>query len=84
MIYEVLFKPSAEREFNKLPENIQLRIARELALLVQNPRPSGCKKLKSRPGYRIRVGDCRVIYAIDDPPKIVRILAIGDRRDIYR
>lgn len=84
MIYEVLFKPSAEREFLKLPEAIQIRIGRELAGLAQNPRPSGCKKLKARPGYRIRVGSHRVIYSIDDTPRVVRVLSVGDRRDIYR
>ena len=84
MIYEVLFKPSAEREFLKLPDAIQIRIGSELAGLALNPRPSGCKKLKARPGYRIRVGNYRVIYSIDDPPRVIRVLAIGDRRDIYR
>lgn len=84
MIYEVIFKPSAEREFHKLPQPIQIRVARELATLAQNPRPAGCAKLKARPGYRIRIGNHRVIYTIDDTSRIVRILAIGDRRDIYR
>lgn len=84
MIYAVIFKPSAEREFRKLPEMIQVRLARELAGLAQNPRPAGCKKLRARPGFRIRAGDYRAIYTIDDSARIVRILAIGHRRDIYQ
>lgn len=84
MNYEALFKPSAEREFHKLPRPIQIHIARELAALTKNPRPAGYVKLKARPGCRIRIGSHRVIYMIDDTSRIVRILAIGDRRDIYR
>ncbi len=84
MSYTVLFKPSAEREFEALPPNIQARLAPHLRALEQNPRPPGAKKLKARPGYRFRVGEYRVIYAVDDRDRIVRILAIGHRRDIYR
>ena len=84
MSYAVVFKPSAEREFRNLPPHIQSRLARELASLIETPRPAGCKKLKARPGYRIRVGDYRVIYAVDDPARLVRVLAVANRRDVYR
>jgi len=53
-----------------------------LALAV-NPRPYGCKKLKGRDGYRIRKGDFRIIYDIDDKILVVEVIAIGQRKDIY-
>ena len=84
MNYTVVFKPSAEREFHDLPQQIQLLVARELASLRTAPCPPGCAKLKGRPGFRIRVGDWRVIYAVDDDARLVRILAVGNRRDVYR
>lgn len=84
MRYSVVFKPSAERGFRDLPPQIQPRLAHELASLSTVPRPPGCAKLKGRPGFRIRVGDWRVIYAVDDDARLVRILAVGNRRDVYR
>jgi mRNA interferase RelE/StbE len=48
-----------------------------------NPRPHGCKKLKGREGYRIRVGNYRIIYDIFDRELIVDVIAVGDRKDIY-
>ncbi len=51
--------------------------------LVNNPRPSGCKKLKGKQGYRIRIGNYRVIYEIHDKILTIDIIAIGDRKDVY-
>ena len=84
MKFTIVFKPSAEREFETLPPQIQARLAAELAALERNPRPPCCKKLRARPGYRVRVGDYRIVYAIDDGARIVRILGIGHRREIYQ
>lgn len=50
----------------------------------QNPRPSGCLKLTGRNGWRIRGGDYRIIYEIDDKQEMVTVLHIGHRRDVYR
>lgn len=84
MSYTVVFKPSAEKDFEKLPPQVQDRIGAALSALEATPRPPGCKKLKARDGYRIRVGDYRIVYSIDDAPRMVRILAIGHRREIYQ
>lgn len=84
MSYTVVFKPSAETDFEKLPPQVQERIGAALASLEATPRPPGCKKLKAREGYRIRVGDYRIVYSIDDAPRTVRILAIGHRKEIYQ
>lgn len=51
---------------------------------MEEPRPSGCKKLKGREGWRIRVGDYPVVYDIDDDAQTALILNIGHRRDVYR
>lgn len=60
------------------------RIRRALHGLAEEPRPPGCRKLKDREGWRIRVGQYRVIYEIDDAARLVRVLEAGHRRDVYR
>ena len=56
----------------------------EIHALAQNPRPPGCLKLSDRQGWRIRSGSHRIIYTIDDEKKVVTVLHIGHRRDVYR
>jgi mRNA interferase RelE/StbE len=60
------------------------RIRRALQGLAEEPRPPGCRKLRDREGWRIRIGEYRVIYEIDDVARLVRVLEIGHRRDVYR
>jgi mRNA interferase RelE/StbE len=52
--------------------------------LADDPRPSGCAKLAGRDDYRIRVGDYRVVYAVDDDKRVVLIARIAHRREVYR
>ncbi|MDR1023051.1 MAG: type II toxin-antitoxin system RelE/ParE family toxin [Prevotellaceae bacterium] len=52
--------------------------------LSENPRPAGCKKLRGQYGYRVRAGNYRIIYDIIDSNLIIKVLAIGNRKDIYR
>ena len=59
-------------------------ILKEIQALKFDPRPPGCKKLKGRDGYRIRVGDYRIIYQIKDEILIIIVLDVGHRRDIYK
>lgn len=69
----------------KLPRDIQHRLDPALLALADNPRPPGCKKLQGREEtYRIRVGDYRVIYRVEDDRLIVLVIEIGHRRDVYR
>ena len=63
--YEIRIKKSAEREMDSLPSNVFSRISREILRLESSPRPRGCKKLRGRHEYRIRVGDYRVLYIVD-------------------
>ncbi len=85
MAYKVGLKSVAERERRKLPPEIRTRINQALLDLEANPRPVGSIKLTgSKDRWRIRVGDCRVIYAIDDASQQLTVLRIAHRRDVYR
>ena len=68
----------------QLPLDMYERMRDALLHLSDVPRPSGCAKLRGREGWRIRVGNYRVIYEIDDTLRRITILHIGQRRDIYR
>jgi len=85
MAWEVRFKPSALREFRDLPGDVQIRVGRRLDILSSDPRPPGVQKLEGGTGfYRVRVGDYRIVYAIDNPARVVFILKVGHRGDVYR
>jgi len=84
-MYNIVFKKSAEKELEKIPTSNLKRIGNAIDELAVNPRPAGCKKLEGRKEklWRIRVGDYRVIYLIEDTIQIVEIRKVGHRRDIY-
>lgn len=85
MSFRILFAKPAEKTFLGLDRDIQRRIARAIESLGENPRPSGCVKLQGESDlYRIRAGDWRVVYTIQDQKLIVLVLKIGHRREIYR
>lgn len=84
MAYVVSFLRRAQKELADLSKESYARVRDEIQALADEPRPSGCKKLKGREGWRIRVGDYRVIYDIDDEAQTVLIVHIGHRRDVYR
>ncbi|MCC6297849.1 MAG: type II toxin-antitoxin system RelE/ParE family toxin [Anaerolineales bacterium] len=84
MAYQVILKRSAEKELDALQANIRDRILKRLLTLEENPRPSGIKKLQGQESYRLRVGDYRVLYDIDDKAKQIFILGVGHRREVYR
>ena len=83
--YTLTFAKSARKELEKLPSQVVARIFAKIESLPATPRPPGCQKLKGNNAlWRIRVGDYRVLYVIDDATRIVDIVAVGNRRDIYR
>ena len=84
MTYQVLIRSSAEKEMDALPRAAHARIAAKISSLAGNPRLSGCKKLTGADGYRIRVGDYRVIYTVEDKIVLVTVVGVGHRRDVYR
>jgi mRNA interferase RelE/StbE len=85
MSYHIAIANSAKRDMRRLDSSLQQRIAIRLQVLRNNPRPSGVKKSRGRENeWRIRVGDCRIIYEIDDDERLIVILRIKHRREAYR
>ena len=82
--YSIRIKKSAQREMDSLPSKMFSRIAAEILKLESVPRPRGCKKLRGRHEYRIRVGAYRVLYIVDDASLRLEIVAVAHRGDIYR
>jgi mRNA interferase RelE/StbE len=82
--YNLLIKRSAERELRSLPKGDLRRIIRRIESLAEDPRPSACEKLFGEDGYRVRQGDYRILYTIDDASRSVEVYKIGHRREVYR
>ena len=82
--YALAFRPAALRALRKLDRQTAERIKTATEALREDPRPPGAKMLTGSRGLlRIRVGDYRIVYAIDDQLRVVRVAAVGHRRDIY-
>lgn len=75
---------SAHKSLLKVPDKEHRVITSKIYLLSLNPFPHGCKKLSHRPGWRIRVGDYRVVYTVEKVRETITIIDVGDRKDIYR
>ncbi len=83
-MYEVYIEKAAENDLKRLPTNTFHRIIPQIRTLAENPRPSGCRKLTgSKNDWRIRIGDYRVLYEIDEKTKAVRIMRVRHRREAY-
>lgn len=82
--YSVEVKPAARKELEALPDPVLARVVRKLESLADVPRPAGCKKLKGyKDQWRIRIGDWRVVYIIDETVKLVSVVRIAHRREVY-
>lgn len=76
---------SAAKELEKLPKNIQRQIDGKITGLGVDPKPSGTKKLKTKmPQWRIRIGDYRIVYTVDDEKQVVIVNVVGHRSHVYR
>jgi mRNA interferase RelE/StbE len=85
MSYSIEFSKKAEKQFLALPQSIQERLVSHINALAENPRPPKVKKLVGEENlYRIRVGDYRIVYQIDDQLLLVLVLKIGHRSEVYR
>jgi mRNA interferase RelE/StbE len=83
--YQVEWTRSAAREVRKLPTAVALRIAEGVGELAATPRPAGCRKLAGHANlWRIRFGNYRVIYSVNDRIRVVRVERIADRKDAYK
>lgn len=84
MKWRVVFARSAEKELSKLSGEMQLRIGRAFRSLETDPFPASAKRLKGREEFRIRVGDYRILYAVEHKSRLLTVSAIGHRREVYR
>jgi mRNA interferase RelE/StbE len=82
--YAIQVLPAAVREIRKLPPEAKRRVHAVIELLADSPRPPAAKKLTGRPEWRVRTGDYRVLYRIEDEVLVVVVVSAGHRREVYR
>ena len=79
MNYQLIIEQKAQKEADKIPLQLRAFIDKAILTLTHNPRPGGCKKLTNKEGYRIRIGNYRVLYTVDDKERAVTIYRIKIR-----
>ena len=85
MAYRLEITPAAERDLRALPAAILVRLDGRIRALADNPRPRGVEPIRRRRGgLRLRVGDYRILYTLDDAQQVVIVGRVGHRRDVYR
>ena len=82
-MYKVVIEKKVQKELSKITQPYFQNIIEALKSLALNPRPAGYKKLKGRPGYRIRIANYRIIYILQENELLVLVLTIAHRKDIY-
>jgi len=83
--YELFIKPSAAKELEAVGrKSDRTRIVDKIYTLKVDPRPQGCEKLTGQDRYRVRQGQFRILYVVDDNERVVTVVKIGHRRDVYR
>lgn len=83
-VYSVFFKASAHKDLNLIPKADLKRIMERIGALAQNPRPLGSEKLSGQERYRIRQGNYRIVYSIEDLKLTVWVVKVAHRREVYR
>lgn len=84
MAYKVRLKRSAEKELDRLPPKIHEKALERIISLKADPRPRGVVKLQGREGYRIRVGDYRILYVVDEISLAIEVISVAHRKEVYR
>jgi mRNA interferase RelE/StbE len=82
--YELQIKPSAVKEIEKVPRKDRPKVVQKIRTLASHPRPHGCEKLSAEEKYRVRQGDYRMVYSVDDNERVVLIVKVGHRKEVYR
>ena len=84
-MYRVLLERAVEKDLGRLPAEVHDRVVAAMQKLAANPRPPGCRKLAGHKNdWRIRVGDYRIIYEIEDQVRVLRVNRVRHRREVYR
>ena len=84
MKYEIGTKASAEKEIRDLPNPVFRSVHAKIESLADNPRPAGCAKRAHMEVYRVRFGNYRIVYTINDATRYIEIIAVDHRRQVYR
>ena len=83
--YAVVIDQAAQKSMRRLPRDLQERLGRAILVLETNPRPNNSRQLEGfRNTYRLRVGDWRIIYTVEDDRLVITVIRVGSRGDIYR
>ena len=83
--YTVVIDQAAQKSMRRLPRDLQERLGRAILVLETNPRPNNSRQLEGfRNTYRLRVGDWRIIYTVEDDRLVITVIRVGSRGDIYR
>ena len=82
--YSIFFKDSVRKELAAIPKGDLLRIMERIGTLAENPRPMRCEKLSGQEKYRLRQGNYRIVYSIQDSQLTVWMVKVGHRREVYR
>jgi len=81
--YNIEIKKSATKEIEKLPKATLKKVVDKIQSLANTPRPVGCKKLTADEKYRVRVGDYRILYSIEDKKLVIYVVKVGHRKKVY-
>ncbi|HEC01898.1 MAG TPA: type II toxin-antitoxin system RelE/ParE family toxin [Phycisphaerales bacterium] len=82
--YRITIKKSAAKELEDIPRKNLRRIVKRIRALAEDPRPQGSQKLSGQEHFRVRQGDYRIVYSVDDEDSRIDIVKIGHRREVYR
>lgn len=82
--YRITIKKSAAKELEDIPQRDLHKVIRRIQSLAKDPRPHGSRKLSGQEQHRIRQGDYRIVYSIEDKNSLIDIVKIGHRREVYR
>lgn len=82
--YSIFFKESVRKDLASIPKHDLQRVIERIGNLAEYPRPAGCEKLSGQEKYRVRQGNYRIIYSIQDTELTVWVVKVGHRREVYR
>lgn len=83
-VYNIFFRDSVRKDLDAIPKGDLQRIIERIGRLADDPRPVGCEKLSGQEKYRVRQGNYRIIYSIQDNELTVWVVKVGHRREVYR